>query len=161
MVFFDSNTVQDDDKYELLPAGSYPLMITKVEMKPTKKGDGRYCNVELQVASGVGKGRKVFDMFNIENPSEKCQQIGRAMFKKLVTAAGIPVIQSEDHLMTLVDKIVVGDVIVKQGDDGENRNKVKSYRPYGSSSQQSGGFAPQAGNSPPPKSNNPIDNIPF
>lgn len=157
MVFFDSKSVQDDNQYEPIPAGSYPLMVCKVEMKPTKKGDGRYCNVEFKIASGKGAGRKVFDLFNIENPSEQCQQIGKANFKRLVVAAGVPVIQSEDHLAGLVDKIVVGDVVIEKGMDGEGRNKVKRYHPYSSSTS----LPSQPQMQPAPKSNNPIDNIPF
>lgn len=160
MVFFDSNTVADADKFEVLPAGSYPLVISKVEMRTTKKGDGRYCSVEFVVGSGPGKGRKVFDMFNIENPNPTCVNIGRAMFKKLVCAAGVPVIQSEDHLLTLTDKIVVGDVVAERGQDGETRNKVKTYHPYGTSTQQRPVSAPPMAN-PEPKSTNPIDCIPF
>lgn len=155
MTFFDSNTVADTD-YEPIAAGSYPLLICKAEMKPTRKGDGRYCNVELQIASGSNKGRKIFDMFNLENPSEKAANIGRAMFKKLVCAAGVPVIQTEDHLATLVDRVVVGEVVIETGSDGEKRNKVKRYFAYTSGSSMPAYSAPMS-----PPENDPLSNIPF
>jgi hypothetical protein len=127
MVFFDSNEIADEDEFDALPAGSYPLMVCKAEMRPTKSGTGRYCNVEFAIANGSGSGRKVFDIFNLENQSEVAQRIGKSHFKSFVVAAGVPIIKDEDHLFDLVDKIVVADLVVERGTDGKDRNKVKKY----------------------------------
>ena len=73
----------------ILPQGDYKVQCEKVELKTTKAGTGKYINAQFNVVSEEGKGRKVFHMFNVENPSNQAQTIGRTQLKSVMESAGL------------------------------------------------------------------------
>ena len=50
---------------ELLPEGKYIALISKVELKDTKAGNGQYLNVQFTIVDGQLKGKIFFDKINI------------------------------------------------------------------------------------------------
>lgn len=94
MGFFEWN---DDDQqpgdFTPIPEGDYIVCLRKAEDKETKAGTGRYISGEFTVeAMGSGEvkyaGRKLWHIFNVENPSEKAQNIGRGQLSALAAACG-------------------------------------------------------------------------
>jgi hypothetical protein len=85
---FDPATVSDQE-FSLLPEGIYRVMINATALKANKNSDGSHVSVEFQVVDGVHKGRKLWHNFNVANPNEKAQNIGRAQMKKFLAAIGI------------------------------------------------------------------------
>ena len=128
---YDPTQVEADTGFQPLPAGDYPVMAVKSEVKDTKAGTGKYLSVEFEVFEGEGKGRKIFMNFNILNPNPQAQQIGQSQLKGFATACNKPNAEdsSEWHGIPVIAKVVVSKS--EQHGDGNN---IKSFAPY-----QSGG----------------------
>lgn len=72
----------------ILPAGSYTAVVTGVETKNTKSGDGQYIQVEFTISSHGNEGRKIWDNFNIKNANQKAVDIGLGKLKSMALAMG-------------------------------------------------------------------------
>jgi len=104
---------------DVYPPGKYPVLIKKAEVRETKKGNGHFIALELQILDGPHKGRILFDNINIDNPSEQCVEIGMRTFSALGRAIGLQAITNTDQLL---NQIVVAHVKVK-----DNQNNVRTY----------------------------------
>ena len=132
-MFFDPKKVEKvQSNYDALPKGWYRVMIASSEGKATKAGTGRYINMALDVVDGQYTGRKVWQIFNIQNPSEMAQKIGQSDLKRLLEALGTSqALQREDDLHRIVrDRVLLVKLGQKKdGQSGEMRNNVTDYRP--------------------------------
>jgi hypothetical protein len=118
---FDGQGYEPQHDFDVLPPGKYECLIEKAGVKQTKKGDGSYLELTLQVIQdGAYKNRKLWDRINIENPSEECQRIGRSKLEALRQA----VLPSETLKDTsqLVSRVCVASVKVK-----DNNNEIRTY----------------------------------
>ncbi len=88
MVFFDTKN-EKDSTFDTLPEGRYRVYVANTEVKKTKAGTGEYAAIKFQVVNGPHQGHSVFANFNIVNQNPKAQQIGRAEFKRFLTAIGV------------------------------------------------------------------------
>jgi len=86
--FKTTNWDEVNTSFETLPAGWYELAAVSVEDKETRAKTGRYLKIEFNVVGEKYKGRKVWNMYNYENPNATAQNIGKAQFKALVEAVG-------------------------------------------------------------------------
>lgn len=121
---FDTRTVEPTQEFTLLPPGKYAVQIDKVVCKPTQAQNGHFLEIDMTVLGSVDKGeyknRKLWDRINIENPSQKCVEIGLQKVSALGHAVGEAVIQSEDQF---VGKVCIACVKVK----GEY-NEITTYK---------------------------------
>ena len=78
----------DKVKSDLIPKGEYPVVIIKMEEKPTKANNGKLLNVQLQVTRGQFQNKTVFDRFNVVNQNPVAQNIGRQQLKAMLKAVG-------------------------------------------------------------------------
>ena len=133
---FDANTVEPAS-FDVLPAGEYTVAIMGSSMKPTKNGDGRYLELEMQVLNGEFQNRKLFDRLNLMNPNQKAVDIAKGQLSAICRAVGIltPNDSSDLHNKPLVVKVKVR----KDEEHGE-QNEVKAYKP-----RLAGPAAPQGG----------------
>lgn len=119
--------------FELIPAGEYPVMIVKSEMKPTKAGTGQYLELEMDLQDG--SSRKVWDRLNLINPNPKAVEIAQRSLSAICHATGQMSVQDSEQLhgrlMVAVIKVEPG-----QGAYGPS-NGVKTYKPA-----NAGGVAP-------------------
>lgn len=164
---FDPKTVEDNDSFSPLPEGDYKVAVLDGELKTTKAGNGTYVAMSFAVASGPHKDRRIFSNFNIENPSEKATQIGRAQFKRFLAALGIVEKVSIDpaFFRKLQNKTLLATVDHEVGQDGKTRERVRRFdstQQLASVPQQQRKAAPSLGSVaadiPPPGD---TDNIPF
>ncbi len=116
---FDPNSVDPQTDFVVLPAGKYPVLIEKAEVQATKKGDGHFIYLEMQIIDGQAKGRKLFDRINIDNPSQKCVEIGFRCLAALGQAIGLQGITDSNQL---VNQSVIAHVRVKN-----DQNEVRTY----------------------------------
>jgi len=86
---FDASKVEPQRPTDPIPAGWYPVHMTKSELKPTADGKGQRLAIELTVISGDFKGRKVFDGLNIKNPNAQAQEIGHQQLSAICHAVGV------------------------------------------------------------------------
>lgn len=88
MVFFDTAN-ESDTTFVLVAPGTYKTVVVDTDIKATKSGTGRMAVVLLEILGGDYKGERITARFNVENKSETAQKIGRAEFKRFLTACGI------------------------------------------------------------------------
>lgn len=152
-------TDKADSGFEVLPAGIYTVKVTAGEMKKTKKGNGEYLQVEMTVVEGEHADRKIFDRFNLVNPSAEAVKIARGQFAALREAVGV--LDPVDIAALMGPRFQVKVKCVKRNDKpDEMTNEVAGYIKRGQTAttppQQSAG-APWARNAPkaPPPAQTP------
>ena len=131
---FDVNASEydEDNSFDLVPAGWYQMFISKAELRPTKSG-GSMISVTYDITGPTHQGRKVFGNFNWENANPVAQEIGRKQFAQQIRALGLPGIQSLDDLINLPFDGKVG--IQKSKDPQyEDSNRVTAFAVAGSKS---------------------------
>ena len=127
--------------YELLPEGSYPVNLTKVEMKPTKAGNGKRLVVSCKVTDGQHKGRSLMTGLNVANPNPVAQEIGRKQLRVLLQSVNL---DGERDMGRLIGKECIAQVIVKEGTGGYGpSNDIKGFKPL-----SGGGSAPSQASGP-------------
>lgn len=85
--------------YDPLPAGWYTVKITGAELKETKAGTGKYISVKYDVLGPTHQGLIVFGNLNLQNPSQKAEEIGRRQLGELMRAIGLPAVRDTDQLI--------------------------------------------------------------
>lgn len=126
---FDATQVDPAGDFAPLPAGQYLCIATDSQMKPTKKGDGRYLQVELEVLEGEHKGRKVWDRFVLEHPNDRTVAIARSSLAGLCTAVGVTRPRDSAELHNI--PVLVRVACTKRTDTGEITNAIKGYAKRG------------------------------
>jgi len=129
-----SNVQEQDDDFTPIPAGWYQAKAERVELKPTRAGNGRYLEIMWRISGPSHGNRTVFDRITISNPSPKATEIGQATLKALHVRAGISNLTNTDQLVGVNMEIKVR---IRQDEGYEPSNEVKSYR------------APKVGGPPP------------
>jgi hypothetical protein len=120
---FDTNSVDPQQDFVVLPPGEYVVEIEKSDVKETKSRNGSYLEVQMVVIDGAHKGRKLWDRINVSNPNQDCERIGLACLSALGRACGIPKLNDE---ALLLQQIVVAHVKVKDSSFGA-QNNVRTY----------------------------------
>lgn len=156
---FDVSDVTPDTgaaggSYDPIPEGEYILKAVDAEEKSTKAGTGSYISVKFEVARGEFSGRLLWQNFNINNPSEKAQRIGRQQLVAWATACGKPEADDTDKLL---EKPFRADVTIEKGTGGyADSNRIKAFL-FESSDAPAPKTAPAKAAAPAAKSGNPWD----
>lgn len=118
-----------EDSFEPLPAGEYKVIITESTDTPTKKGDGKYFNLKLEVIDGPCKGRVLFDKLNYHNPNETARRMAQQSLKAICEATGVtrPRDTSQLHNIPIIAKVAISE---GKGEYGP-QNNVKGYKRVG------------------------------
>jgi hypothetical protein len=115
--------------YEPVPAGVYEAVIMESELAPTSKGDGIVLKTTHVIFNDPDfEGREIRTYFNIKNPNEKAEQIGRGNLSSLGRAVGflgIPPNHEDLHNKKHFIKVAL--------QEGKGLNP-KTGEPYGPSS---------------------------
>lgn len=112
-------------EYEPIPEGEYILKAVDAEEKETSRGDGSYIKAKFEVVKGEHTGRLLWQNFNINNPSEKAQRIGRQQLVAWATACGKPDADDTDKLL---EKPFRAAVSIEPGTGGyKASNKIKVF----------------------------------
>lgn len=134
---FDTRTAEPLKNFsEPIPAGEYVAAIVDSERKPTTAGTGELIKCVWEILKGEHKGRKLFANYNILNPNEDAQRIGRAEIAAACRACGKPNATDTSELHNIV--VVLKVAIQKRKDTGELENRIKAYHP------KDGGLPPAA-----------------
>ena len=111
--------------YEPIPEGEYILKALEAEEKETNRGDGSYIKTKFEVVKGEYAGRLLWQNFNINNPNEKAQNIGRQQLVAWATACGKPDADDTDKLL---EKPFKASVVIEPGKNGyKDSNKIKAF----------------------------------
>ena len=85
--------------FDPLPAGWYSVTINKVELKPTKAGDGSYLSIQYGVTGPSHQGRVVFGNLTMRNANETAQKIGHEQLRALMAATGLKAVEDTDQFL--------------------------------------------------------------
>ena len=127
---FDVSDVTPDTgstggSYDPIPEGEYVLKAVDAEEKTTSAGTGSYIKVKFEVVKGEYATRLLWQNFNVNNPSDKAQRIGRQQMVAWATACGKPDADDTDKLL---DKQFSAAVAIEKGTGGYgDSNKIKAF----------------------------------
>ena len=127
MLNFNSAGIDTTPRFDVLPAGDYPVIITDSELKQTKNGAGQYLSLTLEIQGGEFAGRKLFDRLNLRNPSKTTQEIAERQLAQICNAV------NEIHVadsVVLHHKPLIAITVVKPAKDQYAAgNEIKGYKP--------------------------------
>jgi hypothetical protein len=149
IINFDATQVAPDAGLpDALQAGWYAVIAKAMEVKPGDNGWSLATTFEV-VEPPKFKGRKVFHNFNMENTSEKAQNIGRAQMSALCHAVGVLTVQDTAVLYDKPLKVKLS--FVEATGQYAAKNEVKAFKPMSEEVTLGPvtGAAPAAGARPP------------
>lgn len=121
---FDANTVEPNKPFEAIPNGKYPVIIKNSKWEKTKKGDGAYLELVLEViGDGPYKNRKLWDRLNLSNPSMQAVEIAQKTLSAICHATGVMKVTDSSQLHNIP---MIAAVVVKAGPNDPN-NEIKGY----------------------------------
>lgn len=123
---FKASAIQIEERsssFDPLPAGDYEMMITKSATKPTKKGDGSYLELEMQVIGGEYSGRRHWERLNLDNPNHQAVKIAQESLAKLCMALGLDEVNDSEELH---DTPFIAEVGIDKKDP--TRNVIWGYQ---------------------------------
>lgn len=126
---FDASTVQPQDSFAPIPAGTYVAQVTDSSIKPTKSGTGTILNLTWTILDGQYVNRKVFDRINIQNANPEAEKIGQRQLSAICHASGVLKLADSNQLHGKPVKITVK---IRQSAEFGDSNEVKSYEQTGS-----------------------------
>ena len=127
---FDVSDVTPDTgatggSYDPIPEGEYVLKALDAEEKTNSAGTGSYIKAKFEVVKGEYTGRLIWQNFNINNPSEKAQRIGRQQLVAWAAACGKPDADDTDKLL---EKQFSAAVSIEKGTGGySDSNRIKAF----------------------------------
>ncbi|MCL2000371.1 MAG: DUF669 domain-containing protein [Planctomycetes bacterium] len=111
--------------FDPLPEGKYQAVVSASEMKPTKKHNGAYLELEIVVIDGPYINRKVWTRFNMDNPNADAVRIAKQQLSGLCRAVGMMHINDSSQLH---NRPFIAYIVCKPRGDGNGlQNEVKSY----------------------------------
>lgn len=131
--------------FQPIPKQWLPMQIEKCEIKETKARTGKYLKLQFCIIGDAFAGRKLFKNINLSNPNPTCVEIGRRELANLGLALGLTSIKDTTDL---IDKIVMGEVVIKQEQGRDPENEIKQYRPVNGTAAPAPAAAPAAAPKP-------------
>jgi len=141
---FDSQSVEPAGDFEAIPAGWQTVEITRTGIVVTKAGTGRFIEVEFTILDGPHKNHKLWERYNVDNPSEKTRKIAAGQFSSLCRAVNAGCLDDTDELLQQMLQVRVA----VKGD----YNEIKGYKALGVEQQQA---PPQQQQAPPQQQQQP------
>lgn len=122
---FDATTIEPNKPLDVLPNGDYVVVIADSKWVATKKGDGQFLELTLDIVQdGPVKGRKLWDRLNLSNPNPQAVEIAQKTLSAICHATDV--LQVKDSAQ-LHGRPLLAKVTVSQGPNGPT-NEVKGYK---------------------------------
>ena len=130
---FSFTNVKVDTGFEPMPSGWYSACITELKFKPTKAANGEYLSATFTIIGDEYRGRKVFHMYNLENPNPKAVEIAMTqMFSLLIetgsNASDLNSVSKEQLVQMLLNKNVGIKLKIEISDQYGDKNVVVGYK---------------------------------
>jgi len=118
--------------FDAIPAGKYPAMVVKSEVKKSKKNKhNEYLELIFKVLKGKYKGRQIWGRFNLWNDNETAVEIAEREFALLCDAVGLGNATITDS-KKLHEKPLLLKVKVKPASGGyDESNEPAGFEPLG------------------------------
>lgn len=110
-----------------IPEGWYLIEMKKSEMKRNSAKTGSYLNCQFVVLEGEFKGRFLFALLNLDNPSQVAVEIAEKEMTTMRIACGLESVEDsvELHDIPMAAKVAI------QAEDAKwpAKNIIKDYKP--------------------------------
>lgn len=127
---FNAAEVEPAMGFEPIPDGDYTVMVDKAEEKETARKNGVQLVLQLRVLEGKYAKRTLFARINLQNPSPKCVEIGRAELSAVCRATGVMTPKAPHEFC---NRTCVVRVKVAERSDGKGlTNEIAKWQPTGS-----------------------------
>lgn len=123
---YDATQYDPQSSFEPIPAGWYKVMITASEMKETKRGDGQYLQLRLDIIDGEYENRVLFDRLNINNANRTAVDIANRALSAICHAVGVLQPQDSQELHDIPFEVKV--TVKPASGEFEASNEVRGYR---------------------------------
>lgn len=123
----DFNDIDEVDFFEALPVGDYTVMIEDSDVCMTKSGTGRYVKFVYQIIDGEYKGRKLFEILNIENQNQQTAARARTSLNSICFYCDK---QGAEDTSELHGEVLVVQVGIKKNEQYGDQNVIKKHMPY-------------------------------
>lgn len=124
--------IELDEGFKPLPSGEYQVQATKVLLKDTKSGVGKYLQFEFTLTDGQYTNRKVFQNVIVQHANEDARRIGLGWLKSWIMACN----GRGDERLTLsllyrfLNQPCVAIVTIEEGKSGfDDKNKIVRFKP--------------------------------
>jgi hypothetical protein len=84
--------------FSAIPAGKYIGMIVKSEFKATKAKTGHYLNLSIKIVEGKHKGKLLFAVLNLDNPSQVAVEIANKELNSICQACEKSGVEESEEL---------------------------------------------------------------
>lgn len=130
--------------FDPLPNGTYEAQIIDSDWHETKKRDGQYLKIQLEILGPEFAGRRLFENLNLQNASAQAVEIAERTLTQICDALGKPRVGDSEELHFQPMMIEVGTRPAK--DQYGPSNTVRAYKAKGNGQQRQAAFKKQ-----PPK----------
>ena len=126
---FDASQVDPSSPRDVIPAGKYNVQIINSEMRDTKRGDGKFLWMELEIIDGPHARQHLFDRLNLVNANPQAQEIAQRALSAICHAIGkLQVSDSEQlHFQPLAATVKVKPATEQYAAS----NEIGGYGPIG------------------------------
>lgn len=121
MIDLDMNDIEDVTGG--IATGEQVLTVTGAELKETRAGTGLYIKVEFTAANN----QKHWENYNIKNPNQVAEKIGKSQLKNFLLAAGYQGTKIDDVNKFLGLKVLAKIKVTPDTGYGEGR-AISSYK---------------------------------
>jgi hypothetical protein len=141
-----------------VPPGEYVMQIVRSEIDPSDNGELHIAKLQAQIIEGPSANSIVFLSYCIQHPDEGKEVVGRRLFDRIVTAAGLEVCNDTEELH---GRPFLGTLsIVKgkpdtRGGHYPDKNELAKCRPYTAAAKA----APAPAKKPASSYRNESDNL--
>lgn len=123
---FDAQHIDPTPRFDPIPAGDYPVIITDSETKLTKDGTGQYLQLKLEIQDGEFRGRILFDRLNLWNNNAQAKEIANRQLSQICHAIGVIQVADSQQLHL---KPLIASVKLRPASGGyEASNDIKGYK---------------------------------
>lgn len=123
--------IEVNDNYSPLPPGDYEVMATKLELKETKNGMGKYLQFEFVVSGNAYQNRKLFQNIIVEHSNEDAKRIGLQLLKSWILACN----GTGQERLTLsllyrfLNQPCTASIVIEEGNAGyADKNKITKFQ---------------------------------
>lgn len=122
---FNADEHEEMMDFSPVPPGDYVVILIEDEKKMTKAGTGHYLNLRFEILEGEYKGRNLFVILNLWNPSEEAVQIARRELATICKAVGVPRPENTAQLHNIP---MVAVVKTEKNPGYADKNVIKNYK---------------------------------
>ncbi len=123
-IHFDASTVEPQQSFDPVPAGTYLAHITESDLRPLKSGNGEGLSLTFEILDGSFARRRVWANLNVKHTNPEAQRIGQQQLSALCHATGVLRLADTTQLH---GKPVRIRVAVRKDEQYGDKNDIKGF----------------------------------